>query len=419
MPSLNDLKRPAPVTSPGDRRTAPRTWIGMGVRPWLRLLHANRYAIDPGCLPWAVLIGLLAPLNSALGILQRATHGRRIDQTRIEPPPLFILGHWRSGTTWLHELLGLDARHACPSTYACLFPSHFLLTERRATRLFHASATVRRPMDDMEMGWSHPQEDEFALCNLGLPTPYHAFAFPNRPPPHPEYLDLEGVPPEALERWKRALRDFVRAVALQAGEVDGGGPRRVVLKSPAHTARVRVLRELFPGARFVHIVRNPFEVIPSTLRAWTKLYHAFGLQRPRVTDLEERVVTSYTRMTAALERARPLVAPSHFHELRYEELVAEPLERLGELYRHLELGDLGPVLPAVQAYRARTAGHRPHRHAPSPELAGRIARIAAPIIERYGYRAPAAGRPGRPAGRAARPAGTRPGAARWPDQADQ
>jgi hypothetical protein len=194
------------------------------------------------------------------------------------------------------------------------------------------------------------------------------------------------VPPAALERWTRTLGDFVRAVAFQAGNGDGGAPRRVVLKSPTHTARVRVLRELFPGARFVHIVRNPYEVIPSTVRAREKLYRAFGLQRPRIAEIEERVLTSYARMFAAFERARPLLEPSHFHEMRYEALVADPIGQLSEMYRALELDELEPVLPALRASLARTAEYRPHRHTPSAELVERIGRVAAPIIERHGYR---------------------------------
>ena len=39
-------------------------------------------------------------------------------------------------------------------------------------------------------------------------------------------------------------------------------PKRIVLKSPAHTARVRVLLELFPKARFVHIIRDPVVHLP-------------------------------------------------------------------------------------------------------------------------------------------------------------
>ena len=102
----------------------------------------------------------------------------------------------------------------------------------------------------MASGWDRPQEDEFALCNMGVPSPYLTISFPNRPPQCDEYLDLAGLSPRRRERWKRGLMWFLKCVTLRQ-------PKRIVLKSPQHTCRVKTLLEMFPRARFVHIVRNP------------------------------------------------------------------------------------------------------------------------------------------------------------------
>jgi hypothetical protein len=193
-----------------------------------------------------------------------AWYGRRIARTPIQQPPLFILGHWRTGTTLLHELLILDPRHTFPTTYECLEPNHFLLTERLFTRWLTFLMPSRRPMDNMAAGWDRPQEDEFALCMMGQPSPYLTVAFPNQPPAFPEYLDLTGVPPRALASWKRAFYGFLQRLTFK-------DPRRLVLKSPPHTARIEVLLELFPEARFVHIVRDPVVVFPSTVNLWKSL----------------------------------------------------------------------------------------------------------------------------------------------------
>ena len=112
-------------------------------------------------------------------------------------------------------------------------------------------------MDNMEAGWDRPQEDEFALCNMGSPSPYLTIAFPNRPPQDQEYFDLEGLSPQARERWKRRLVWFLKCVTVRRR-------KRIVLKSPPHTFRVKTLLELFPNARFVHIIRDPHVIFPST-----------------------------------------------------------------------------------------------------------------------------------------------------------
>ena len=82
------------------------------------------------------------------------------------------LGHWRTGTTYLHELLIRDPRHSYPTTYQCLAPGHFLISEAWLPKVFFFFVPSRRPMDNMPAGWDRPQEDEFGLCLLGAPSPW-------------------------------------------------------------------------------------------------------------------------------------------------------------------------------------------------------------------------------------------------------
>jgi hypothetical protein len=77
----------------------------------------------------AFLISIINPINVIAGAAQRVRYGRLIDETWIDQPPVFIIGHWRSGTTYLHELMHLDSRFVSPTTYQCFAPHHFLLTQ--------------------------------------------------------------------------------------------------------------------------------------------------------------------------------------------------------------------------------------------------------------------------------------------------
>ena len=130
-------------------------------------------------------------------------------------------------------------------------------------------------MDAMKVDWNKPQEDEFALCLMGAPSPYLTIAFPNNPPNDPEALDLDGLPPRELAYWKRRFVGFLKRLTFR-------DPRRLVLKSPTHSCRIPTLLELFPDAQFVHIVRNPYVVFPSTVNLWKSLYEVQGLQFPHL-----------------------------------------------------------------------------------------------------------------------------------------
>ena len=251
-----------------------RFWNGINAGGWYRLLWRNRFAVAPRCVAMALIISAISIINSLLGAVQALLFGRKVARTRIEEPPIFIIGHWRSGTTLLHELLVLDERYSYPDTYCCYSPNHFLISSWCIPWLFGFLLPSRRPMDNMAAGWKRPQEDEFALCNMGVPSPYLTIAFSNRPPQYEEYLDLQDVPPEDLARWKGALLWFLKCVTLR-------NPKRLVLKSPPHTARIRVLLELFPDARFVHVVRDPCVIFPSTINLWRRHYRDQGLQVPK------------------------------------------------------------------------------------------------------------------------------------------
>jgi hypothetical protein len=348
----------------------------------MRMLVRNRFDVGITRLPAAAVITTFSVGNSILALWQRLLHGRKIAQTPIEPAPLFILGHWRSGTTMLHELLALDERNSCPSTFQCMAPHHFLVSEGFITRYFKWMLPAQRPMDNVPVGYERPQEDEFALCALGLPSPYWTMAFPNHPPQWPEYLDLETLAEADRRRWLETLRHFVQMVAYKK-------PGRVVLKSPPHTARVKALLEAFPDARFVHILRDPFVLFQSTVNMWKKMYQMQYLHRPNFAWLEEHVFDSFVRMYRAFEAARPMIPPRRLYEVRYEDLVRDTVGQLRGMYEQLELGDFEPLLPALEKWQQETADYRTNRYQMPPELQDRIRQRWGEFIERFGYAATA------------------------------
>jgi hypothetical protein len=360
------------------REWMPRFWEGCDFLAWLRLLCHNRFAVGLRYVYIAVVITFVSACHTVLRLIQDALYAERVRRTPLPQAPLFILGHWRTGTTLLHELLILDERHSFPTTYECLEPNHFLLTEWLFSRLFSFLMPSRRPMDNMAAGWDRPQEDEFALCMMGQPSPYLTIAFPNRPPQDQEALDLEGLTPLKRAAWKRAFLLLLRRITVR-------NPKRLILKSPTHTCRIRTLLELFPDARFVHIVRDPYVVFPSTVNLWKTLYETHGLQKPTFAGLEEHVYTTFTHMYQKLEEGRKLVNPSHFYELRYEELVKDPLGEMGKLYDHLGLGGFDEVRPRLEEYLATNRDYRTNRYEMAPELRAEITRRWGDVISRYEY----------------------------------
>jgi len=378
----------AAAAQPAAKNTGPpkhkRSWSeghlfsGMSLRPWVGLLLRNRLAISPGRAPAAAVNTGMAALNSALGLVQRAVHGRGISQTEVPDDPVFILGHWRSGTTLAHELLALDPRNRCPTTYECLSPHHFLISEAGVRRWLRFLMPRKRPWDNMKLGFDHPQEDETALCALGARSPFLTVAFPNRPLQDPGHVDLLSLSPAEFDRWQRILKRFYQSILYRR-------PGRLVLKSPQHTFRVKTLARLFPRAQFIHIVRNPYVVYSSTMHFWNTTFEAYAFQSPPYKNVEENVFETFARMEDSLESALQELSENRYTRLRYEDLVADPVQQMAEIYERLHLGDFEPARAGIEHYANRTRKYQTNQYDLTPEQTGEISRRWKPYIEKYGY----------------------------------
>ncbi len=357
---------------------APRFWHGMTLGIWLKLLARNRFAVSPSRIPLAAAITGFTAMNSVLRVVQESIYSRKANATEIEHAPLFIVGHWRSGTTLLHELLMQDPRHTYANTIQCFAPHHFLLTEKIFTRMLAFLLPAKRPMDNMAAGWSRPQEDEFAIANLGIPSPYLSIAFPRRGPVFPKYLDLTQLDAKQLREWQDAMLWFLRRVTYRTN-------RRIVLKSPPHTARIRTLLEMFPDARFVHIVRDPYTLFPSTVRMWRSLNQVQGLQVQGDEWLDEYVLDCLPRMYDRFEEDRSLIAPNRFFEVRYEDLVDDPMPQVRALYDQLELGDFGEASTRVLSYLDAARDYKTNRYDLPPETHALVTERWGDYIRKYGY----------------------------------
>jgi hypothetical protein len=358
---------------------------------WIRLLARYRFAVTRDRVPFAVLTTFAAaPLNSLFALVQRLVYGRRIAAEAL-PDPVIIVGHWRAGTTLLHELLATDGDFVFPTTFECFAPEHFLITWP-ITRLPFL-LPERRPMDEMRMDWDRPQEDEFALMSLGERSPYEAIAFPGSPAERHRFYDLAVPKPEEAARWRATLTRFLKAVAFRGRRErrnGAAGPRWLLLKNPVHTARIGLLAEMFPGARFIHLVREPTAMFASTALTFQALTSAYGCQNPdRLrrdddTDAAEETLARLDRLYQNFAADRDRLAPGRFVELRYEDLVRDPAAALGRIYAELCLKPFHRS-EALRTYLRRMSGYRTNHHQIEPALAGKIAARWSWYARAFGY----------------------------------
>ncbi len=358
----------------------PFMWYGMRLGPWLRLLAAARFRISLNRLPNVVGVTLFAIITSLVYLASEAVFRRKAEKIKVVAP-VFVLGHWRSGTTFLHNLLTRDPATAYPTTFECSLPNGFLIFERPAGWIFSLFLPSKRPTDEVPVGADMPFEDEFALPKIGVGSPYERFAVPDNEAIGSRYLDLADLTEQERTRWQEGFLWLVRRLQL------AHRGKRLVLKSPPHTARVATLLKLFPDARFVHISRNPFDIYPSNWRLVKFANSRFGLKNPANDEvaLPEQILSTLPRMYAAYERDLHLIPPGRLIEMRYEDLAEKPEEAVATIYGGLGLGDFEEIRPIVRGYLAGLGAHRAKEHRLSETERAAIVQRWEFYFRRFGY----------------------------------
>lgn len=348
---------------------------GITLGEWLRLLRKHRFAVDPPYWPRATFMTGASLLNSVLYWYESRTYGPKVADVKIKPP-VFILGHWRSGTTYLHNLLAVDKQFAYPNVYQVLNPHTFLSTEKISKTVFVSPKT--RMVDNVRFSAEVPFEDEFATCGT-LRSPFLSGVFPRGEDQYEQYLTFRGVPEEEVAEWKAALVLFYKKLTWKYD-------RPLLLKSPPHTCRIRLLLEMFPDARFIHICRNPYTVFQSTKAQNRVNLRTKGLQRSDMQHTDAQIIRRYKTMYDVFFEERALIPDGRLQEVRFEELEQDPVGQVKKIYERLNLPGFDTVQPSLQHYVDSIANYRRNDYpALPPSLRHDIAQAWQRSFEQWGY----------------------------------
>ena len=256
---------------------------------------------------------------------------KKIGQTTIEKPPVFIIGHWRSGTTFLHQLIYLDSQFTAPTVVQTILPEHFLFSTKYYVPFLNKIMPEKRPMDEVELKPFAPMEDEFALIRMGSVSPFVRLIFPSV---KAKFLsDFREFIPEGKEfvKWEKNLSTFMKKITFLTH-------KQIVLKNPYHTPRMLLLSEMFPGARFIHMVRHPYKIIPSGINMWDIVSKENSLkngwEKPTIDEAAE-VLEKFLRY---VDENKGKLGENEFAEVKFEDLEANPVIELKRLYKELNFG---------------------------------------------------------------------------------
>lgn len=347
---------------------------------WHMVRH---HPIERRYMPKATTLLLVSALTAPWRIAERVMYRSKIEATPIEYPPIFIVGHWRSGTTWLHQLLSLDERFGYVTMFQTIAPGLLNIGQRTIKPLLRSMIPEGRPGDGMKMTVDGPQEEEHALLNMSPMGFYHHFTFPQQQRELFQHSVLmDDISVSDLETFKSVYQYTMKAATRHSHG------KQLVVKNPPNTGRIPILLAMFPNAKFIHIYRNPYTVYFSTMKLYKGVHEFSQLQSISDEQLSEDILYFYDAMMHKFFEDKALIPDENFSEVRFEHLEQDPVGEIKRLYDELNLGGFEAMQPYVEQEMDARKGYRKNRFQHDPATLALLRERWGFAIDRWGYDIP-------------------------------
>ena len=142
---------------------------------------------------------------------ERFIHSNAINDIVLPSDPIFIIGHWRSGTTHLHNLLSQDPQFGSINFLQTALPWDFIGQVKLSKKILKYFLPKNRGMDNVKLTIDTPQEEEMALGNMGSLCYYYCYYFPHEIENHFDRAVLfKGISTEDLKRFENNFRYLLK-----------------------------------------------------------------------------------------------------------------------------------------------------------------------------------------------------------------
>ncbi len=354
--------------------------VGCRFDNWIRLLFQNKFRIKPRYIPSAIYITLVSLLMYPMALLERLIYGRRIKKTVVEKHPLYIIGHWRSGTTYLLNVLSHDEQFGFFDAPSVFTHNNFLLMEKLIRPMLAKSMPDKRPMDNISYTTYVPQEELYAYGSQIPECIIHMSAFPEN---FRYYRDMAFKDKMTEKQYKRFTRTYIDVIKKITFARKG---KQMLLKSPDDTCHIDAILEMFPESKFIHIYRNPYRVVISTIGLFHKMFPMFSLQGYPPEELcEDYIIEIYEMVYTQYIKDKELIPEGSLVEIRYEDFVKAPIETLSDVYDKLGIEGFEKAKPEFEKYIESLGDYKTNKFEMSERLKNKINTRLKYFIDYFGY----------------------------------
>jgi len=363
------------------KQTIQHPLFGISTKNWIQLLEKNG-GIDKNYFARGAFITLSSIFTSPARFIFKFKYESKINNLKIDNPPVIIIGHWRSGTSYLHELLSQDPQFCFVSLWNTLLPDSFLVLE--STKNFLSNfLPKKRPMDEIKVEADGPYEEEAAIAVFNQWSFFHCLHFPrNAEEQYLKSIHFDGLNSKEKKQWNEKYLKFMKTVIF------ANNGKRLLLKNPANTTRIKALLDIFPDAYFIHIYRNPYKVYLSTIKMRNKVLDKLALQNASKDEIEKQVINNYIRVMKSFFEQKKLIPKDKFVEVRYEDLVSDPMKQVKKIYSKLKLPGLKNAQPEMLKYLDKQKDYKTNVYTIDEKIIKHIYDNWKFTINRWDYKSP-------------------------------
>ena len=330
------------------------TLAGTTLSNYFKVLRGNR--IDRKYYLKTLLTGLIATLGTPFQWYEGLKFNKKVRAFEFKEPPLFVVGHWRGGTTYIHNLMCQDPQAGYITTYQSVFPNN--LSSKILFKTFmKATMPDKRPSDNVKLSINFPQEEEFALGNLHPYSYYNLWFFPERYKEYYEkYVRFNQVSDDVKKTWKSEFQKLVIKSLLNTSG------QRAIIKNPVNTGRIQTLLEIFPEAKFIHIYRNPIIVFLSTRKFFLELMPTLTFQNYTDDEVVEMNVLIYKMIYEDYLNQKKLIPKNNLIELKFEDFESDPIYWLKYIYEKFEYQYSQDLETTFKNYITSLGGYKKNKY---------------------------------------------------------
>ncbi|MCE7739315.1 MAG: sulfotransferase [Candidatus Heimdallarchaeota archaeon] len=364
-----------------------KTWLVVKEEPLagyslpniVKVLWDNKFEVDLKYFHRFLYAIGLSVITSPLKVIQKLRFHRKIKKTEIKEDPIFIIGHYRTGTTYLMTLMAYDKSKGYVSNTEAYATLMYLGFPKLTKWIIEASLPDVRPMDNVIMGAEEPTEEEYCLGTFSKYGYYTGFIFPKNFDLYTKYLTFEGMP-RHRKRWKKQFYYLVQMLTL------GHKGKQLFLKNPVNSYRIKGILEMFPKAKFIHTYRDPYKVYSSTVKFFDEVFGIYTLQKWDEEKMKQDILDNYKLLYEYQDKDLHLIPEDRIFHMKYEEFIKNPSEKMAEMYKHLKIDGWDEYKDDIIAYaESQRRDYVPNVHKTDDEVIRRVNGNWNEYRKKYGY----------------------------------